>query len=58
MATALKHKQRSCRSYHKNKQLLGNAARLFEYKAGATDMAKQIRFGWIERMKSLLKKGE
>ena len=60
MATALKHKQHSRRSYAKNRQVLGSVATSFSHKSSTNDMIKQSIKSWFETLKQMLvnKKGD
>ncbi len=59
MATALKHKQRSSRSYQKNKKTMGSAVMFMVRKSEEKQVAKNSRKGFAQTMKNMfLKKGD
>lgn len=58
MATALKHKQRSQRSYQSNHKAMGNMAIVFTQKSNEKAVQKQTRGSALERIKQLLHMGQ
>lgn len=60
MATALKHKQRSSRSYQSNKKIMGSAVMFMVRKLAEKQAAGASRVGFAQALKNLLrgKKGD
>lgn len=56
MATALKHKQRSSRSYQKNKKTMGSAVMFMVRKSEEKQVAKNSRKGFAQTMKNMFRK--
>ncbi|PJJ27755.1 hypothetical protein H171_1231 [[Clostridium] celerecrescens 18A] len=57
MAGALKHKQRSRRSFYQNRKVLGSVATAAAYRSNSLNMARQAAgVNWLERFKQMFRK--
>lgn len=56
MATALKHKQRSSRSYQKNHKTMGAAIQSMENTSIAKQTSGKMRFSVAQMMKNMFRK--
>lgn len=57
MAGALKHKQRSRRSFYQNRKVLGSVAIAAAYRSNSLNMARQAAgVNWLERFKQMFRK--
>lgn len=56
MATALKHKQRSSRSYQKNQKNVGSAVMFLANKSASKQAASAARFSAGQMMKNMFRK--
>lgn len=58
MATALKHKQRSHRSYQQNQKVLGSVAVAAIRKSNSKQYAKRARTNWLDKFKQMFRMGQ
>lgn len=56
MAGALKHKQRSHRSFYQDRKVLGSVATASAYRSDTINMARQaVRVNWLDRFKQIFR---
>lgn len=61
MSGALKHKQRSHRSYQQNRKVLGSVATAAMYRSNSRNMVRSaVGTNWLERIKQMyrIQKGD
>lgn len=58
MATALKHKQRSHRSYQQNRKILGSVAVASMHKRNSKQLSKKARTNWLDTFKQMFRMGQ
>lgn len=56
MAGALKHEQRSHRSFYQDRKVLGSVATAATYRSNTINMARQaVGVNWLERFKQIFR---
>jgi len=59
MAGALKHKQRSHRSFYQNRKILGSVATAAAYRSNSRNMVRQAAgVNWLERFQQTFKRNQ
>lgn len=58
MATALKHKQRSHRSYQQNRKVMGSVAVAAMRRSNSRQYVRQAKTEWLDRFKQMFRMGQ